>query len=125
MENLSHLMERASLWLTLLKSPASQLQFALIAVAFVVALLLDRRLRKWVTSALGDEGRATVKSITMRGSQRLILPLAMLLVVILFKGILAANELEVWLFDILGPLLLSLAFFSVSKSLGTFSTNSV
>ncbi|MCW8962945.1 MAG: mechanosensitive ion channel [Gammaproteobacteria bacterium] len=114
MENLSHLMERASLWLTLLKSPASQLQFALIAVAFVIALLLDRRLRKWVTSALGDEGRATVKSITMRGSQRLILPLAMLLVVILFKAILAANELEVWLFDILVPLLLSLAFIRIT-----------
>ena len=113
-QHLVELVDKISLLLVRLMSPASLLQFSLIAIALVVAILMDRRLLQWVADTLGEEGRATVKSITMRGSQRVILPLTMLLVVILFKGILTATESEVWLFDIFVPLLLSLAFIRIS-----------
>ena len=114
MQHLSELADKVTHWLVSLMSPGSLLQFSLIAIALVVALMMDRRLRQWVADTLGEEGRATVKSITMRGSQRVMLPLAMLLVVILFKGILTATDSEVRLFDIFVPLLLSLAFIRIS-----------
>jgi small-conductance mechanosensitive channel len=113
-QHLVELVDKISLWLVILMSPASLLQFSLIAIALVIAMLMDRRLRQWVADTLGEEGRATVKSITMRGSQRVILPLTMLLVVILFKGILTATESEVWLFNVFIPLLLSLAFIRIA-----------
>jgi len=110
----SVLMDKLTAWLTILMSPSSLLQFSLIAVALVIALWLDRRLRQWVADTLGEEGKATVKSIAMRGSQRVILPLTMLLIVILFKGILTSTGSQVWLFDIFVPLLLSLAFIRIA-----------
>ena len=108
------LVEKITNWLVILLSPASMLQFSLLAVALIVALFLDRKLRVWVAGSLGEEGKVTIKSITMRSSQRLILPLTMLLVVILFKGILTATGSQVWLFDIFVPLLLSLAFIRIA-----------
>jgi small-conductance mechanosensitive channel len=113
-QHLVELVDKVSLWLGVLMSPASLLQFSLIAIALVIAILMDRRLRQWVSDTLGEEGRATVKSITMRGSQRVILPLTMLLVVILFKGVLTAAGLQVWLFKLFIPLLLSLAFIRIA-----------
>jgi len=113
-QHLTELMDKVTNWLVILLSPASLLQFSLIAIALVIALLMDRRLRQWVADSLGEEGKVTVKSIAMRSSQRLMLPLTMLLVVILFKGVLTAADSEVWLFDIFVPLLLSLAFIRIA-----------
>lgn len=113
-QHLIELVDKVSLWLGILMSPASLLQFSLIAIALVIAILMDRRLRQWVADTLGEEGRATAKSIAMRGSQRVILPLTMLLVVILFKGVLTAAGLQVWLFKLFIPLLLSLAFIRIA-----------
>jgi small-conductance mechanosensitive channel len=109
MQPLEQLLSKFGAWFSLLTSPQSLLQFSLIAVALVFALLIDRRLRLRVGDILGEEGKATVKTLAMRGSQRLILPLTMLLVVILFRSVLASLKYEVWLFDIFVPLLLSLA----------------
>jgi small-conductance mechanosensitive channel len=111
MQALEQLTGKIGAWFTLLTSPQSLLQFSLIALALVFALVMDRRLRKWVGDVLGvgEEIRATVKTLAMRGSQRLILPLAMLLMVVLFRSVLASINYEVWLFDIFVPLLLSLA----------------
>ena len=114
MQNLTILLDKAAYLLTLLWSPATLLQFSLLATAFVIALLIDRRLRSWINDTLGEENEATVKSIAVRGSQRLILPLTVLLLVILFKGVLTNVQSEVWLFDIFVPLLLSLALIRIT-----------
>lgn len=114
MQPLEHLMNKLGAWFGLLTSPQSLLQFSLVILALVFALVLDRRLRTWIGAVLGEESRATVKTLAVRGSQRLILPLAMLVVVILFRSVLASLNYEVWLFDIFVPLLLSLAVIRIT-----------
>ena len=114
MEPLEHLLDKLGSWLALLMSPQSLLQFSLIALAWVFALMLDRRLRSRFGTLMGEEGKATVKTLAMRGSQRLILPMAMLLIVILVRSLLDALRYEVWLLDIFVPLLLSLAIIRIT-----------
>lgn len=114
MQNFEHLINKISAWLAILASPQSLLQFSLVAAALVIGLLMDRRLRIWIGSLLGEEGKATVKTLAMRGSVRLILPLSMLLMVILFRSIMSSAGYEVWLFDIFVPLLLSLAVIRIT-----------
>lgn len=114
MQEMSQLTDKLIAWATLLSSPASLLQFSLIAFALVIALFLDKRLRDKIGDMLGEEGRITFKTIALRGSQRLILPLTMLFIAVVFKAALQTYNAEVWLFDILVPLLLSLAAIRVS-----------
>jgi small-conductance mechanosensitive channel len=114
MQPLEQLLDKLGSWLALLMSPQSLMQFSLIALAWVFALMLDRRLRSRYSAILGEEGKATVKTLAMRGSQRLILPMAMLLIVILVRSLLDALSHEVWLLDIFVPLLLSLAIIRIT-----------
>lgn len=114
MQTFEHLLDKLGSWLALLMSPQSLLQFSLIALAWVFAMMLDRRLRSRFSALLGEEGKATVKTLAMRGSQRLILPMAMLLIVILVRSLLDALAYEVWLLDIFVPLLLSLAIIRIT-----------
>ncbi|HEY5733330.1 MAG TPA: hypothetical protein VIU36_01065, partial [Gammaproteobacteria bacterium] len=114
MQTFEHLLDKLGSWLALLMSPQSLLQFSLIALAWVFAMMLDQRLRSRFSVILGEEGKATVKTLAMRGSQRLILPMAMLLIVILVRSLLDALAYEVWLLDIFVPLLLSLAIIRIT-----------
>jgi small-conductance mechanosensitive channel len=114
MQPLEQLLDKLGSWLALLMSPQSLLQFSLIALAWVFALMLDQRLRSRFSAILGEEGKVTVKTLAMRGSQRLILPMAMLLIVILVRSLLDALRHEVWLLDIFVPLLLSLAIIRIT-----------
>jgi small-conductance mechanosensitive channel len=114
MQTFEHLLDKLGSWLALLMSPQSLLQFSLIALAWVFAMMLDQRLRSRFSVILGEEGKATVKTLAMRGSQRLILPMAMLLIVILVRSLLDALAYEVWLLDIFMPLLLSLAIIRIT-----------
>ncbi len=114
MERFSALWEKLQQAYEVLLSPPSFLQFALVATALVVAVAFDRKIRARITSKFGDEGKATVKTLAVRGSQRLILPLVMLLVVLLFKAIMTSMSQPTWLFDIVVPLLISLAVIRIA-----------
>jgi len=114
MDNLPMLSEHVSNWLEVLTSPASLVQFSLLVVALVISILIDKKLRSRMEQGVGGETTSTVRLLAWRGSQRLILPLAMLAVVVLFRSILRAMDTQVWLFDIAVPLLLSLALIRLS-----------
>lgn len=114
MSGLDALMENLAVWKTILLSLDSVIQLCLVAVAFSIGLMLDKRVRQWVADYLGEEGKATVKTLATRGLQRLILPLVMLLVIILFRAALESMEVQVWLMDILVPLMLSLALIRIT-----------
>lgn len=109
MEGLSVLIEKLTKALEMLMSASSLLQFSLLAIALAVSLLIDRKIRKRLKDQIGDETMRTVRGLAWSGAQRLVLPLAMLTMVVLSKGVLNAADTSVWLFDIAVPLLLSLA----------------
>lgn len=114
MQQFSTLLEKLGNWLEVLASPPSLLQFGLFLLAFVVGMLLDRWIRNWVQRVLGEEGQVTVKTLAVRGLLRLILPLSILLIVIVMKGIMTSLQMEVWLFDIAVTLLISLAVIRIT-----------
>lgn len=92
-----------------LLSLSSALQFFLVVVAFAIAMMVNRKLHKRITGLLGNEEKATLKILIVRGFQRLIMPVVMLSIIVLLQVISIALEQPVWLFDIVIPLLLSLA----------------
>jgi small-conductance mechanosensitive channel len=96
-------------WLMALMTVGSAIQFGLVLVAIVVAWALNNRWHNYVQSHLGEEASITMRSLAMRSSQRILLPLVMLGMVVLFKAAMSTFDAQVWLFDIVIPLTLSLA----------------
>ncbi|TNG00830.1 MAG: mechanosensitive ion channel [Gammaproteobacteria bacterium] len=107
--HISSLAGKAYAWLMALMTVGSLIQFALVVVALVLAWMVNNRWHNYIQSSLGEEAGVTMRTLAMRSSQRLVLPLVMLGLVILFKAILNAVDAQVWLLKIVIPLLLSLA----------------
>ena len=101
--------ERLAGWGELLLSFSSLIQLSLILLALALAVSADRKVRKKMRDSVSDQSSFTIRGLAWSGTQRLVFPLAMLVVVIIMQGVLSAANRPTGLFDFAVPLLLSLA----------------
>ena len=114
MENLSLLGEKLAGWGQQLLSTAGLIQFALLMLALALSVFVAAKARKKMSSSVNDQTGFTIRNLAWSGTQRLIFPLVMLVVVILLQAILNAANQPTHLFDVAVPLLLSLALVRLS-----------
>jgi small-conductance mechanosensitive channel len=89
-------------------------ELVVLLLAAAGALLVHRRLGRFLLDSTATEGTRRFKRITLRSAQRIVFPLSMLLGVLAGRAILRGLQPEVLLLNLAVPLLLSLALVRVS-----------
>jgi len=96
-------------WLNVMLTPAGAWQLGCIIVGGLVGWLAHRRWQLFIVRQIGVNEKRGFRRMAMRGSVRVVFPLAMAILIQISAGILSQFNIITPLLDLLVPLLLSLA----------------
>lgn len=96
-------------WLTAMATRAGAMQAVMLLLAAGIAWLAHRKWYAFVERYLGAQERRGLRRATLRGTNRVLFPLSMLLVVLAARWILARLGIDTALLNVAVPLLLSFA----------------
>ena len=102
-------LEQAPQFVSALATPAMLYQLAVILSAALIAWLLRHRIGAALQKRVDAGAGVGLRRFALRTLQRVLVPIAMLLVVLLGRGALLSMQLPTALLDLVVPLLLSLA----------------
>ncbi|MCK4743976.1 MAG: mechanosensitive ion channel [Sulfuriflexus sp.] len=96
-------------WFSVMLTPAGAWQLGCIIAGGVIGWLAHRRWQSFIVRQIGESEKRGFRRMAMRGSVRVVFPLAMAIVVQVSAGVLSQFSVLTPLLDLLVPLLLSLA----------------